>query len=93
VLPPSRLTELAGWLAHAHAVVGVDTGLAHLAAALGTPQLTLYGPTLPELTGAVGARQRWLRTDPAATTIDRGRINRVPLSAVQHELEEMLTGG
>jgi heptosyltransferase-1 len=38
-------------------VVGVDSGLAHLAAAVGTPAVTLYGPTRTELTGALGPRQ------------------------------------
>ena len=32
-------------------VVSVDTGTMHLAAALGTPVLALFGPTLPKLTG------------------------------------------
>ena len=42
---------MAGLLAGAHAVVGVDTGLTHLAAALGRPVVALYCGTHPELTG------------------------------------------
>lgn len=82
VLPRLDLTTLAGWLAHAQACVGVDTGLAHLAAALGTPQVSLYGPTLPELTGAVGAHQIWLRSDEQAQSIDRARPNTVSVARV-----------
>lgn len=53
VLRPPRLSlgALAGWLARAHAVVGVDTGLVHLAAALGTPTLAIFMATDPRLAG------------------------------------------
>lgn len=85
VLPRLDLTALGGWLAQARACVGVDTGLAHLAAALGTPQVTLYGPTLPQLTGAVGDRQVWL-TSSEARTIDRERPNTVGVARVQEAL-------
>jgi heptosyltransferase-1 len=89
VLPRMGLTALAGWLAYARAVVGVDTGLAHLAAALGTPQVTLYGPTLPQLTGAVGAHQVWLRSDEQATTIDRERPTTVTVERVMKALGKL----
>lgn len=51
VAPPLTLIEAAGLLRHAVAVVGVDTGLAHLAAALGTPTVGVYVATKPGLTG------------------------------------------
>lgn len=51
VLPPMRLAELAAQLAAARIVVGVDTGLAHLAAALGRPVLALFSASDPALTG------------------------------------------
>lgn len=57
VLPRKTLEALAGVLAHASGVVGVDTGLAHLAAALGVPGVTLYLSTYPRLTGARGMAQ------------------------------------
>jgi ADP-heptose:LPS heptosyltransferase len=43
------LPELARVLAQAKAYLGCDTGLAHLAEAVGTPALVVYGPTRPEL--------------------------------------------
>ncbi len=52
---------MAACLAAASGVVGVDTGLAHLAAAVGTPAITLYGPTRVELTGALGQCQHNLK--------------------------------
>ncbi|MDB5985620.1 MAG: lipopolysaccharide heptosyltransferase [Nevskia sp.] len=89
VLPRLSLSEMAGWIAYARACVGVDTGLAHLAAAFGTPQVTLYGPTLPQLTGAIGANQVWLRASDT-DTIDRARSNDVAVARVQDALTEML---
>ena len=57
VLPRSSLSELASIIADARAVVSVDTGLAHLTAALAVPNITLYGPTDPQLVGTYGAHQ------------------------------------
>jgi heptosyltransferase-1 len=54
-IPPMRLTDLATLIAHARFAVGVDTGLAHLAAAVKTPILALYTATDPGLTGVLGA--------------------------------------
>jgi len=61
VLPKQSLGEIAKVLAKASAVVGVDSGLAHLSAALGVPAITLYGATDPGKTGALGLRQRNLQ--------------------------------
>ncbi|MGR9106175.1 MAG: lipopolysaccharide heptosyltransferase I [Gammaproteobacteria bacterium] len=57
ILPPRSLSEIAGVLAGARGVVGLDTGLAHLTAALGIPGTTLYIATSPWLTGACGRNQ------------------------------------
>ncbi len=56
-LPPLSLTRLAETLAVARLVVGVDTGLAHLAAALGRPTLALFCASDPELTGVHAGEQ------------------------------------
>ena len=61
VLPRMQLGELAAVIAAAGAVVGVDTGLVHLAAALGTPCITLYGSTDPGLIGTLGESQLQLQ--------------------------------
>lgn len=54
LIPKSNLYEIATELAHTQAVIGVDTGLAHLATALNVPTVTLYGATRPTLTGTYG---------------------------------------
>ncbi|WP_457671247.1 lipopolysaccharide heptosyltransferase I [Thiolapillus sp.] len=63
LLPRMDLNGLKDALARTSGVVGVDTGLAHLAAALNTPAVTLYGSTGEGLTGAVGRRQQNLGVD------------------------------
>ena len=60
VLPRLSLGELAGVLVDSAGAVCVDTGLAHVAAALDVPTVTLYGATDPHLIGATGARTRHL---------------------------------
>ncbi len=67
VLPKMTLTQLAGVLAGAQGVVGVDTGLAHCAAALSVPAVTIYGATNPALTGTIGHAQRHARADFACS--------------------------
>lgn len=51
VLPKCNLEELASILQNAQAVIGMDTGLMHIAAALGKKGIGLYPATKPELTG------------------------------------------
>lgn len=57
VLPKLSLTELAYYLVKAQSVVAVDTGLGHLAAALGTHTVNIYGSTDSSRTGARGDNQ------------------------------------
>ncbi|MDE2311228.1 MAG: lipopolysaccharide heptosyltransferase I, partial [Betaproteobacteria bacterium] len=49
--PRVNLSEAAAMLGRAHVVIGVDTGLSHLAAALGVPTIGIYTATDPGLTG------------------------------------------
>ena len=63
VLPPTNLGEAAAWLLGATVVVAVDSGLAHLAAAVGSPVVALYGATDPRRTGTRGTQQYHLRAD------------------------------
>jgi heptosyltransferase-1 len=52
--PEMSLVEAAALLAHAEVVVGVDTGLTHLAVALGVRTIGIYCATDPALTGLHG---------------------------------------
>ena len=57
------LDEVAALLARCDLVIGVDTGLLHIAAALDTPWLGLFGPTNPAATGPydISRGRRWSR--------------------------------
>ncbi|MSV36194.1 MAG: lipopolysaccharide heptosyltransferase family protein [Bryobacterales bacterium] len=56
----------------AHAVIGVDSGPLHLAAALGKPGVAIYGPTDPARNGPYGGTIRVLRSAEALTDYSRG---------------------
>ena len=78
VVPPALgILAMAGLLAGAHAVIGVDTGLTHLAAALGRPVVALYCGTHPGLTGVYAGQ--------GAPVRNLGSMDTVP------ELAEVLT--
>jgi len=73
IVPPRRtLPELAALLSRATLVVGVDTGLTHLAAALGTPTVALFTATDPRLAGVERA---------SALARDLGGVGAVPAPA------------
>lgn len=60
VLPKSSLTELVEQFQQVAGMVCVDSGLAHLGAALQIPSVTVYGSTNPGLTGTWGENQHHL---------------------------------
>ena len=60
--PPTNLDELLAVLRRASAIVAADTGPLHLAAALGTPCVGLYGPTAAERNGPYGRGHRALQS-------------------------------
>jgi heptosyltransferase-1 len=66
--PKMTIQDAAGLIAGAEIVVGVDTGLTHLAAALNKPVVAIYCATSPGLTGVYG--------NPRATNL--GNTGQVP---------------
>jgi heptosyltransferase-1 len=59
--PPTNVAELAALLRRASVVVASDTGPLHLAAAVRTPCVGLYGPTRAERNGPYGRGHRILQ--------------------------------
>ena len=57
LLPRMRLTSIVRLFQQSTAVVAVDTGLSHLAAAIGVPAVTLYFQTSPRKIGTRGQHQ------------------------------------
>ncbi|HKZ04423.1 MAG TPA: lipopolysaccharide heptosyltransferase I [Methylomirabilota bacterium] len=62
VAPPTDLDELTAVLRRVSLIIAGDTGPLHLAAALGTPALGLYGPTSVERNGPYGAEHQGLQS-------------------------------
>jgi len=71
VMPSMSIPEAAGLLAHARVVVGVDTGLMHLAAAFATPAVGVFCDSAPLDARPVG---------PGPTAY-RGEVGRPPAAA------------
>lgn len=71
----SHISGLAGLIyatRRAAAVVGVDSGPLHLAAALGKPGAAIFGPTDPARNGPYGGSLQVVRAPAAETTYKRG---------------------
>ncbi len=61
--PPTDLRELATLLRRAALFLGCDSGPAHLAAALGVPCVSVFGPTDPARNGPYGPRSAAVQLD------------------------------
>jgi heptosyltransferase-2 len=91
---PALLPAVLGELA---ALVAADSGPAHVAAAVGVPTVTLFGPTDPRLTAPLGPRQRAIWRRPpcapcfrARCPIDHRCLAAVTVDAVEMEVLEAL---
>lgn len=89
-LPPERiqiarslpLTELAERLARCSTFIGHDSGISHLAAALGLPTLVLWGDTVEEIWRPQGARVVIAR--------EAGGLGALNVERVWHDLQALL---
>jgi heptosyltransferase-1 len=83
VLPRLAIRDLAAVMGHARAAVGVDTGLVHLAVALGLPTVAIYTDTSPLLTGVYPAN--------SARAVNLGNAGEVPaVEQVRAALDGMI---
>jgi heptosyltransferase-1 len=81
----------------ARAVVGIDSGPTHLAAALGKPGVAIFGPTDPARNGPYGESFVVFRDDHAVTSYKRSQqidpsMRAIPPELVFEALEHMLAG-
>lgn len=81
VLPKLGIAQLASLISKARYAIGVDTGLSHLSAALGTPTVAIYTDTNPELTGVMAGAY--------APAINLGNINVTP--SVSEVIDQLAT--
>ena len=68
--PKTSLRELAFILKRARVVIAGDTGPLHLAAALGTPVVGLFGPTNPRRNGPYGQIDHCVQTYSSTRSMD-----------------------
>jgi ADP-heptose:LPS heptosyltransferase len=63
----TELETLAALMERCALFVTPDTGPGHLAAAMGTPLVSLFGPKSPEIMGPIGdpAKTRWIYREPS----------------------------
>ena len=64
VPPPTTLLQLGVLLRRCSAMISNDSGPMHIAAAVGTPVLGIYGPTNPLLQGPFGPQHLVVRNEP-----------------------------
>ena len=81
--PPTDLAELIAVLRRASVMIAADTGPLHLAAAVGTPCVGLYGPTSAVRNGPYGEGHRVLQADD-------GRMTSIAVDAVARLVADLL---
>lgn len=81
----SGIEGLVGVTRRARAVVGVDSGPLHVAAALAKPGVALFGPTDPARNGPYGSTFAVLRSPTATTTYRRSNTDAASMEAIQPE--------
>jgi heptosyltransferase I len=81
----STLSGLIDATRRAVAIVGVDSGPLHLAAALGKPGVALFGPTDPACTGPFGGSLSVLRAPNVQTTYKRHRQTHASMREISVE--------
>ena len=77
------IREVAAILSHVDLVISNDTGIMHVAGAVGTPVLSLFGPTDPEQWAPKGPRHRFIRGN-------KGEIDAISVEEVFRNAQEML---
>lgn len=77
------IREVAAILSTVDLMITNDTGIMHVAGAVGVPVLSLFGPTDPEQWAPIGASNRWLKGK-------EGDINNISVDAVVQTARRML---
>jgi heptosyltransferase I len=91
--PDTSLVALAGILQRSRMYIGSDTGPMHIAAAVGTPCVAMFGTTRAEYCGPYGEHHRVLqkRYDEGSSTYRRSTTNAAMLEiSVESVLEQCL---
>jgi ADP-heptose:LPS heptosyltransferase len=94
--PPTRLPELAALLRRSRLFIGSDTGPMHLAAAVGTSCIGLFGTTRPQDSGPYGAQHVVVQTRFQGGTArqrrraDNDAMREIPVDSVCSACDSLL---
>ncbi len=94
--PPTNLVHLAAVLQRARMYLGSDTGPLHLAVAVGTPCVSLHGPTRASQSGPYGPGHRAIQevylegTSRQRRKADNGTMKAISVEAVCRACSELL---
>jgi lipopolysaccharide heptosyltransferase I len=81
--PPTSMTELGALCRRAALFIGSDTGPMHLAAAVGTPTISLHGPSRAEWCGAYGTQNIRLQVRyEAGSSLERRKADDSAMRAI-----------
>jgi len=80
----TNLDQLSALLARCSLVVGPDSGPLHLAVAVGTPSVHLYGPGDPMIFGPWGDAERHLVVTSEMDCVPCGRLDYAPAELWEH---------
>lgn len=61
--PPTDIRQMAALISKCSALIANDSGPMHISTAVGTPVLSLHGPTDPKLQGPYGDKHEWINKD------------------------------
>jgi lipopolysaccharide heptosyltransferase I len=88
--PPTTLRELAYLLSRCDLLISSDTGPAHIAVAVKTPVVAVYGPSNPIRNGPFDERSIVVRADIDCLDCWKHKCNTVPLRCMDSVTAEMV---
>lgn len=88
--PPTSIADLVALASRAAVVVSGDTGPTHIAAALGTPVVGLYGPTRPSRNGPLSLAAVTISRDAVCACHHLRRCTRSRMCLFDIEVDEVL---
>lgn len=89
--PETSLLELTALCRQARLFIGSDTGPLHIAAAVGTPCMAMYGPTRPEVCGPYGSGHIVLQTSHEDLGSSRKAAGNISEAMLQISVEQAVT--
>ncbi|MCX7876318.1 MAG: glycosyltransferase family 9 protein [Melioribacteraceae bacterium] len=58
--PETSIQQMAGLISKCKFIIANDSGPMHISTAIGTPVLSIHGPTAPQLQGPFGEKHEWI---------------------------------